>query len=172
MNSFYHSDSSGEDNEVEEFEISGRGLNQSSDSDDDNWAEEYQMTGQAFNDFGKKSLGSQYHSDSSGEDNVALDEFELAGQAFNDFEKSERLMPLKFRREKGILKDYAQLRYHLLRKGTSLEDVDRGVDIAVGKKKFVWKNVKKGQSVFGDGNPDLIHPADLTNGATRKAQPL
>ncbi len=57
MNSFYHSDSSGEDNEVGEFEISGRGLNQSSDSDsDDSGAEEYQMAGQAFNDFEKSEI--------------------------------------------------------------------------------------------------------------------
>ncbi len=56
MNSFYVNTSSDEDNGAEEFEISGRGLNQSSDSDDDSGAEEYEMAGQAFNDFEKSEI--------------------------------------------------------------------------------------------------------------------
>ena len=143
MNSFYHSSSSGEDNEVEEFKISGRGLNEGSDSDiDDSGAEEYEM----------------------------------AGQGLNDFKKSERLMPLSMRRRKGILKDYAQLRFYLRKKkDKKMDAIDTSVDsILQGdpKAKFKWKDIKSSGSAFKDGNPDLIHPADLTTGATRKAQPL
>ena len=139
---FYHSDSSGEDNEADEFELAG----------------------QAFNDFGKKSIGNHlYHSSSTGEDNEAVEEFELAGQAFNDFEKSEiRFVPLKFRRTKAIKSDYKGLRKYLLKKDpTWLRKTDEAIDTAF---------LEKSRGKLGAGDELLFSPVGTTN--SRKAQAL
>ena len=113
--------------------------------------------------------------DSSGDDSGA-EEYEMAGQALNDFEKSERLMPLAFRRRKGILKDYAQLRFYLKKKSDDkISGIDENIKNILAenpKAKFKWKDIKSSGSAFEDENPNLMNPASLTNGATRKAQAL
>ena len=113
--------------------------------------------------------------DSSGDDSGA-EEYEMAGQALNDFEKSERLMPLAFRRRKAILKDYAQLRFYLRKKADKKMDaIDTNVDSILQRDKkanFKWKAIKPSGGEFEDENPNFMNPAGQSTWANRKAQAL
>ncbi len=113
--------------------------------------------------------------DSSGDDSGA-EEYETAGQSLNDFEKSERLMPLAFRRRAGIVNDYAQLRRYLRKKMKArLDDLDAAIDGNTSIKEYKKKKKSKGEL---EGANELLFSPDSTtamttaNGKMRKAQAL